>query len=140
MKLNLKPFGSLRAKIGLLSLALLAQATFAETRFSNEFWVSTNVNTANSGTLDNPYDGSTQPKFDAVLANLPTNSTLHILAGTYHTLGTTYYNNGGGSLQTGQKILGSGIDNTILQIVLGTVSASAGETWVLSTQTRSLLQ
>jgi hypothetical protein len=131
MKHNLKSFGNIHTIFGILSLAFLARTAFTETRFSNEFWVSTSTNTANLGTMDNPYDGSTQPKFDAVLTNLPPNSTLHILAGTYQTFGDSG-NSGHGSLKSGQKILGSGIDATIIQIAPGTPDAGSGPT-VLST-------
>ena len=130
MNHNFKSFGSLRVIFGLLSLALLAQTTFSETRFSKDFWVSTSTNTANLGTLDNPYDGSTQPNFDAVLSNLPPNSTLHILAGTYQTLGNNETH--GYHLKSGQKILGSGIDVTIIQLAPGTIRENS-DTCILST-------
>ena len=54
---------------------------------ANEFWISTNTATANLGTLSDPFDGSTQVKFDSAMDSLPPNSTIHILAGTYQTLG-----------------------------------------------------
>ena len=42
------------------------------------------------------------------------NCTVHLLAGTYQTYGTGAWN-----IQSGQKILGSGIDNTIVKLVGG---------------------
>jgi hypothetical protein len=95
--------------ISALSLALTAAA---ETEFDNEFWISTSTNTSNLGTLDNPFDGSTATKFDTVMSNLPTNCTIHILAGTYMTDGGH-----GFILKSGQKVLGSGRDVTILRLI-----------------------
>jgi hypothetical protein len=83
------------------------------TPFTNEVWISTNTNTGNLGTLDNPFDGSTHLKFDSVMNSLPANCTVHLLAGTYQTLGS----DAGYVLKTGQKILGAGVDNTIIQLV-----------------------
>src|SRR5438445_3858059 len=80
-----------------------------ETLIPNEYWVSPSTNTANLGTLSNPYDGSTELKFDAVMANLPANSTMHILAGTYQTAGNRAW-----AVKSGQQFLGSGIDITII--------------------------
>ena len=102
-----------------------------------EVWISTSTNTQSLGTLSDPYDASAQRKFDSLMDFFPENTIIHLLAGTYPTLGTTYYNNGTGSLKTGQKILGSGMDNTIIQIVPGTVSASEGATAVLRTRSCS---
>ena len=85
-----------------------------ETVFTNEFWISTSTNTADLGTLDNPFNGSTQAKFDAKMTSLPLNCTVHLLAGTYQTLGNS---SGGSSLKSGQKVLGSGIDNTVIRLI-----------------------
>src|SRR6266478_10023313 len=84
-------------------------------QFTNEFWISTNTNTANLGTLSDPYDGSTATKFDLVMTNMPASSTIHILAGTYQTQG---YLSGrsGWQAKSGQKILGSGMDATIIHL------------------------
>lgn len=97
--------------------ALFTRISSAETEFNNEFWISTSTSTANLGTLDNPFDGSTAKKFDSVMAALPPNSTIHILAGTYQTYGLE-----GWQVKSGQKILGSGMDVTVLQLVSGTPS------------------
>lgn len=89
---------------------LLAETARAQTTNANEFWVSTNAATANLGTISDPYDGSTSTKFDSLMNNLPANSTIHIMAGTYRTLGAY-----GWRIKTGQKVHGSGKDVTILQ-------------------------
>lgn len=97
--------------------SLLTPTAYAETELDNEFWVSSNTNTANLGTLDNPFDGSTAAKFDTVMNSLPPNSTIRILAGTYQTRGVETW-----AVKSGQKILGSGMDVTVLQLVSGSPS------------------
>lgn len=90
------------------------RAATAETAFTNEFWISPVATGTNGiGTLDDPFDGSTEATFDFVMSNLPPNCTIHLLAGKYQTLGS----DNGFSLKTGQKLLGSGVDNTTLQLV-----------------------
>jgi len=83
----------------------------------NTYWVSTNTDSANLGTLDNPYICNTQSNFDYRMNSLPPNSIIHILAGTYQTQGAySWY------VKSGQKILGSGIDVTVIQLVNGAPS------------------
>jgi hypothetical protein len=61
MKLKLQSFGYFHTFFGILSLLLLAQTMLAETWFTNEVWISPVVQTnGGNGTLDYPYDGSTQ--------------------------------------------------------------------------------
>src|SRR5262249_15464136 len=107
------------ALVAAISGALGLNAT-AQTQFTNEVWISTNatgkfygVNGA-SGTLSSPLDGSSQVNFDDNMMSLPPNCTVHILAGTYLTAGAAQW-----ELQSGQKILGSGIDVTILKASTG---------------------
>jgi hypothetical protein len=56
------------------------------------------------------------------MSNMPPSSTIHILAGTYQThggwVGTT---RNGYMLKSGQKVIGSGIDVTILQLASDTI-------------------
>ena len=101
----------------ILFAVLLTRIAKAETEFDNEFWISTSTKSANLGTMDNPFDGSTPAKFDSVMEALPPNSTIHILAGTYQTYGVSKW-----QLKSGQKILGSGMDATVLQLVSGSPS------------------
>jgi hypothetical protein len=96
---------------GVLSLVSHVQTVRAATQFTNEFWLSTSTNTANLGTLSDPFDCSTRAKFDAVMAARTNNCTIHILAGTYQTHGSAAF-----GLRSGQKILGSGIGNTVIQL------------------------
>jgi hypothetical protein len=99
----------------------MAQLAHAETEFTNEFWVSTVVQTNGGngvygdGTLECPYDGSTEVKFDTVMNSMPPNCTIHLLAGTFQAKGDG--GQGYAWVQTGQKILGSGMDNTIIQLI-----------------------
>lgn len=109
------------SKLAVMVGVLLALNATAETIITNEFWICNSTNTANLGTLDNPYDGSTQAKFDMVMSNMPPNATIHILAGTYETWGSYNW-----FIKTGQKIIGSGRDNTILQFPPGTPEYGAG--------------
>jgi|GEM_PF-3956175 len=81
---------------------------------TNEVWIATNPATANLGTLSAPYDGSTQVKFDALWARIPPYTTIHILPGTYQTRGGSAW-----LIQSGQRLLGSGMDVTVLQLLGG---------------------
>src|SRR5271154_3140237 len=84
-----------------------------------EYWVSTNEDSSNLGTLDDPYICNTQSKFDDTMNSLPENSTIHILAGTYQTLGENNW-----FIKSGQKILGNGIDRTVIQLVTNAPSGT----------------
>jgi hypothetical protein len=96
----------------IILVSFLAQSGVAETGFDKEFWISTSTNTSNLGTLDNPFDGSTESNFDQTMGGLPPNCTIHLLAGTYETYGCCQWR-----LKDGQKLLGSGIDVTVLQLI-----------------------
>jgi hypothetical protein len=85
-----------------------------------EYWISTNA-TGNyftnathysGGTLDNPFDGSTQQAFDLNMSKMPANSVIHLLPGIYQTLGS---NPAGWGVKDNQRILGSGMNLTVLQ-------------------------
>lgn len=58
---------------------------------------------AGDGTVNNPYDGSSQTKFDTVMASIPVNTNIHIGAGNFSTFGSANF-----YLQTGWKIYGAG--------------------------------
>ncbi|MCI0748447.1 MAG: hypothetical protein L0Y58_23825 [Verrucomicrobia subdivision 3 bacterium] len=74
-----------------------------------------------SGTISDPYDGSTQAKFDTVMRNLPSTPPVrvHLGPGTFQTQG--YYDGAasgyGWQPKAGMKIIGSGVDVTTLQLV-----------------------
>jgi len=112
----------------LLILLTLSIEAFAATPIPNEFWVSTNA-TGNfypsaAGTIDSPLDGSSQVNFDANVNGLPANSTIHILAGIYKTKGV--------SIKSAQKICGSGIDITVLQLPTGFTVGGSGASVIYS--------
>jgi hypothetical protein len=122
----------------IIILLLFVVTAGAETQYTNEVWISTNA-TGNfygvggkSGTLDNPLDGSSQTNFDLNMASIPQNTAIHILAGTYLTFGD---GNNHWQPKSGQKILGSGIDVTVLKLdpatpgnasVIGMVNPNSG--------------
>lgn len=88
-----------------------------ETGIKNEFWISTNATGKmypQGGTLDDPLDGSTEARFDTNMNRLPPDSTIHILAGTYQTHGGYAW-----CAKSGQNIIGSGMDVTVLQLAPG---------------------
>jgi hypothetical protein len=101
-------------KIVTLAGLLSAFNTSAQTQYSNEFWISTNA-TGNiypsGGTLDNPLDGSTEVTFTTNMWQLPPNSKIHLLPGLFRSNPASY-----GWVKTGDKIIGSGIDVTIVQL------------------------
>jgi hypothetical protein len=122
MKIRLKSISDGCVVAGALLSTLLAFAVF-ETPASasdNDYWISTNMDSSNLGTADNPYICNTQPAFDLTMNSLPENSTIHILAGTYQTEGLS-----GWYVKPGQTIIGSGMDVTIIQLVPG---APSGDT------------
>lgn len=114
---GLYSLGKITTIAAVLFGAFLTRMSCAEVEFDHEFWISTSTNTANLGTMGNPFDGSTAAKFDSIMESLPPNSTIHILAGTYQTSGVA-----GWQVRSGQKILGSGMDITILKLVSGAPS------------------
>ncbi len=118
-------------QIALLAGALFAFSATAQIQYSNEFWISTNAtgNTyPNGGTLDSPLDGSTQTKFDQNMASLPASSMIHILPGTYQTFGDEEW-----LVKTEQKIVGSGIDVTIIQLATNAPEEGDG-TYVIASR------
>ena len=116
----------------LLTASLTRRAAASAIQYTNEFWISTNA-TGNfytggtGGTIDNPYDGSSQANFDANMAAFPPNSTIHIMPGVYQTAGDGG-SIGGYKLKSGQRVLGSGIDITVLKFCL-TSSGVIMDTW-----------
>jgi hypothetical protein len=72
-----------------------------------------------SGTQDDPYDGSNDSKFDAVMDSLPQNALIHVGPGTFETKGGS--GNGhpffGFQPKPGWRIVGSGMFQTTLKLV-----------------------
>jgi hypothetical protein len=71
-----------------------------------------------SGSQNDPYDGSTAAKLDALLSGLDENTCVHLGPGTFETAG--YYDGLSGlgwQPKSGLRIVGSGIDVTTLKLV-----------------------
>src|SRR5258708_5686842 len=87
-----------------------------------EVWIAARTDSvAGSGTQNDPYDGSTQAKFDALLnstLNYHPNTRIHLGPGTFQTNGFQISPTiGGVLLETGWKIIGSGMEVTTLKLV-----------------------
>lgn len=101
---------------GLFIMLFLTSSTIATVINTNEYWIGPFHNgniigsRANIGRMATQLDGSSQTNFDYNMNNLPPNAIIHILNGTYTTLGCLSW-----GPKTGQKIMGSGITATILQ-------------------------
>src|SRR5262245_4600813 len=82
---------------------------------SNEVWVSANVtgSVAGSGTLADPYTG---PNWDSIMESFLSveGLTIHLLPGTHYTAGV-YYDDQPYRLQKNQKLIGAGVDVTIIK-------------------------
>jgi hypothetical protein len=73
---------------------------------------------AGIGTQNDPYDGSTATKFDALMSGFATNTCVNLGPGTFQTVG--YYDGLSGSgwqPKSGMRIVGSGVDVTTLKLV-----------------------
>jgi len=104
------------AQFVLLTLGSASTPLWAAAVSQNEFWVSAvPTGTTHDGTMADPYDGSTQVKFDDVMQNIiPANCTIHLLGGTYMTKGNWNGFDLVNTVKTGHKILGSGMDITTI--------------------------
>ena len=75
-------------------------------------------NVKGTGTQNDPYDGSTVAKLDALLNSLAPNTRVHLGPGTFQTQG---YFDGiaagtGWQPKAGMKVVGSGVDVTTLKL------------------------
>src|SRR5690349_22696687 len=72
-----------------------------------------------SGTANDPYDGSTQAKFDAVMILFAAQSkvTVHLGPGTFETNGYADGASGTWQARPGMKVIGSGMEVTTLKLV-----------------------
>src|ERR1051325_9427704 len=85
-----------------------------------DVWIASRVDgVKGSGTLNDPYNGSTQARFDGIMAMFQnqSNITIHLGPGTFSTQGYGVIAGTGWQARPGMKIVGSGIDVTILQLV-----------------------
>ncbi len=86
------------------------------------------------GTAEDPFDGSTQPKFDALMRSFGEWTTINLLPGTFLTLGLALRNyddnpptpaSPGWTPLTGWKIRGRGMGVTTLKLSACPASAYA---------------
>jgi hypothetical protein len=98
---------------------------------AKELWIALRTDgAAGSGTAEDPLDGSTQPKFDALMQSLASGSVVHLGAGTYLTKGGTVGTSHGyeWTLPDVVTIIGSGIDKTIVKLANNSIVAGQSAT------------
>ena len=78
-----------------------------------------------SGTIADPYVVSSAQDFDNLLGGFAPYTTIHLAPGTYTTQGHSDGITTGWAPRRGQRIVGSGIDITIIQLVVPTPTANA---------------
>lgn len=92
-----------------LSVGDLAAAPAAEV------WIAVRTDgKAGQGTLSDPYDGSSQEKFDALVASFGPNTHMHLGRGTYQTAWDHSW-----VVKDGWSIEGAGMKTTVIQLVPG---------------------
>lgn len=101
---------------------LLVAGTTASNVFgwtTPEYWISTTPLSGGShvGTMDDPFDGSTQSAFDSAMnSSTLAGATLHLMGGTYTTKGSA---SGGWTAKNGIHLLGAGIGVTTIKFASG---------------------
>ena len=82
---------------------------------TKEYWIDDDGVGTFDGSLANPFDGSTQAKFDSIMSQLTTNQniTIHLLPGTYRTSGAYPHP---WLLDSGTRLVGAGTDVTIIKL------------------------
>jgi hypothetical protein len=84
----------------------------------NEVWISNRTDSvAGVGTAEDPFDGSTQTKFDALMSSIPTNSLIHLSVGTFFTHGSAF--------KDGWFLHGAGKDRTVVKYPNGWADGSS---------------
>ena len=75
-----------------------------------EVWIAIRMDDLpGSGTQADPYNGSTQPRFDGVMNAIPENATIHLGAGTFQTYGSLAWRP-----KNNWTISGAGVDQTVV--------------------------
>src|SRR5438874_13154187 len=94
-------------QMGLVEALFLDPAPF-------EVWISTRGDALGSGTLNDPFWGSDETRFDAVMNSLAgkTNICIHLGEGTFRTRGYSEATSAGWQIQPGWRIVGAGINVT----------------------------
>jgi len=98
--------------LSLTDALLLDPATF-------DVWISTRTDALASGALNDPFWGGDETKFDAVMNSLAsrTNIRIHLSDGAFRTRGYADGVSAGWQIKPGWKIVGAGMDATVLKIV-----------------------
>ncbi len=109
-------FGAFLFQVLLLALTVSAPTTVWAAGDTNEIWISARTNALGtgfiwgSGSITDPFYGD----FNAIMGGLPTNTTIHLLPGIHYTSGYEIQP-GDFTLKANQKVIGSGIDVTIVR-------------------------
>jgi hypothetical protein len=77
-----------------------------------------------SGTRNDPYNGSTKAKFDAILKTIPPHTAIHLGAGTFVTNGST-------QMKDGWRINGVSKDKTTVKLADNVLTASVKNAFVI---------
>ena len=82
-----------------------------------DVWVANRTDgVSGTGTQNDPFDGSLQAKFDAVMNGIGTYTCVHLGPGTFQTKGYNDATGGAWQPKAGLKLVGSGVDVTVLQL------------------------
>jgi hypothetical protein len=86
-----------------------------------------------SGTLNDPYDGSTETLFDDLMSSLPGNVRFHLGPGLFKTKGFSDSTqiSSGWQMKPGMYISGSGVEATTLQIVDRESGTNEAHVWAI---------
>lgn len=87
-----------------------------------EIWIAQRSGQKGTGTLNDPFDGSTADKFDARMKELPGPTLVHLGPGTFETNGYSDDLADPWQIRAGMRIVGSGMNATILKLVNATTA------------------
>ena len=84
-----------------------------------------------SGTYLNPYNANTQQLFDSYISGAKAGKTIYLSSGTFKTHGYKQRTTNGSYVKSGWKLIGQGIDKTIIKLV--EAKAYGGPYWCFGT-------
>ncbi|MDQ6624484.1 MAG: right-handed parallel beta-helix repeat-containing protein, partial [Verrucomicrobiota bacterium] len=95
-------------------------AASAETALAAEVWINSRTDgSAGHGTRADPFDGSTQEKFDTAMAAIPKGAHIHLAAGSYVTRGV--------HLKEGWWLHGAGIEASTIRLADDLLATDGGQ-------------
>jgi hypothetical protein len=102
--------------------------SFSDPTPAQEYWIAVRTDgQPGSGTEADPYNGSTQQRFDTLMASMPPNTEIHLGPGTFQTdISKTWF------VQPGWILEGEGIDVTTIQMVGDASGINWGESCLKS--------